>query len=62
MDLRFSFTVPNTAVFTLGPQEGTFPWGLALDAEPTLISPAMDGFGPRYTPSYPTAEGKCFIK
>jgi len=48
MDLCFSFTVPNTAVFTLGPQEGTFPWGLALDAEPTLISPAMDGFGPSY--------------
>ena len=48
MDLRFSFTVPNTAVFTLGPQEGTFPWGLALDAEPVLVSPAMDGFGPCY--------------
>ena len=48
MDLRFSFTVPNTAVFTLGAQEGTFPWGLALDAEPTLISPAMDGLGPSY--------------
>lgn len=26
-NLRFSFTVPNTAVFTLGPQEGAFPWG-----------------------------------
>lgn len=48
MDLRFSFTVPNTAVFTLGPQEGTFPWGLALDTEPVLVSPAMDGFGPCY--------------
>ena len=48
MDLCFSFTVPNTAVFTLGPQEGTFPWGLALDTEPVLVSPAMDGFGPCY--------------
>ena len=48
MDLCFSFTVPNTAVFTLGPQEGTFPWGLALDVEPVLVSPAMDGFGPCY--------------
>ena len=47
-NLRFSFTVPNTAVFTLGPQEGVFPWGLALDAEPVLVSPAMDGFGPCY--------------
>ena len=47
-NLRFSFTVPNTAVFTLGPQEGAFPWGLALDAEPVLVSPAMDGFGPCY--------------
>ena len=47
-NLRFSFTVPNTAVFTLGPQEGAFPWGLALDAEPILVSPAMDGFGPCY--------------
>lgn len=48
MDLRFSFSVPNTALFTLGPQVGVFPWGLALDAEPVLISPAMDGFGPSY--------------
>lgn len=47
-NLRFSFTVPNTAVFILGPQEGAFPWGLALDAEPVLVSPAMDGFGPCY--------------
>lgn len=47
-NLRFSFTVPNTAVFTLGPQEGAFLWGLALDAEPVLVSPAMDGFGPCY--------------
>ena len=47
-NLRFSFTVPNTAVFTLGPQEGAFPWGLELDAEPGLVSPAMDGFGPCY--------------
>ena len=35
-------------MFTLGPQEGVFPWGLALDAEPVLVSPAMDGFGPCY--------------
>ena len=48
MDLRFSFSVPNTTLFTLGPQVGVFPWGLALDAEPVLISPAMDGFGPSY--------------
>lgn len=48
MDLRFSFSVPNTTIFTLGPQVGVFPWGLALDAEPVLISPAMDGFGPSY--------------
>ena len=47
-NLRFSFTVPNTAVFTLGPQEGAFPWGVALDVEPVLVSPAMDGFGPCY--------------
>ena len=47
-NLRFSFTVPNTAVFILGPQECAFPWGLALDAEPVLVSPAMDGFGPCY--------------
>lgn len=48
MDLRFSFSVPNTTIFTLGPQVGVFPWGLALDAEPVLVSPAMDGFGPCY--------------
>lgn len=48
MNLRFSFTVPRTAVFTLGPQEGVFPWGLALEAEPALVFPAMDGFGPCY--------------
>ena len=48
MNLRFSFTVPRTAVFTLGPQEGVFPWGLALEADPVLVFPAMDGFGPCY--------------
>lgn len=48
VDLRFSFDAPDTAVFVLGPQEGVFPWGLALDAEPIPKYPAMDGFGPCY--------------
>lgn len=43
---RFSLTVPGTAVFTLGPQEGVFPWGLELDCQASFVSPAMDGSGP----------------